>query len=257
MIVLKESQRFFTYRTNIIAGCLGALFMLGARFALWTALFETGNAQEATLIETMTFFVIMDIMSVWVSSRYGDMLGADVKSGDIAGRLIRPYPYHLQLLASFHAEAATATLIRALPMLIVTLIFIGMLPPVSLAAFFFFILSALFGAAIYTLVDLIIGYTVFWVNEFWFIAWFKRALFNLFGGLILPLWFYPDWLRTFSDFLPFQHALFTPISIYLGRIQPENILFAFGMQLFWIAVLFLCERAVWRLAQYKMIVQGG
>ena len=257
MIISKENQRFFAYRGNIFAGCLTGILMLVARYALWAALFATGNAQQATLTETMTFFVINDILLIWLAARYGDMIGADIQSGDIAQRLIRPYPYHLQLVASFHSTAITDTITRAMPMLVIAVIFIGLMPPVSLAAVGFFVVSLIFGGIIYSLIDLIISYTAFWLTKYWYLAWFKRALFALFGGLMLPLWFYPNWLRSICEVLPFQFAIFMPISIYLGRVPMADIGFVLGMQVFWIVILFITERLIWKLAQYKLVVQGG
>ena len=257
MIISKETQRFFTYRGNIFAGCITGLLMLAARYALWTALFATGNAGDATLTETMTFFVINDILMVWVCSRFDDSLGKDIQTGDIAQHFIRPIPYHLRLVASFHTAAITDTVTRALPMFAAALIFIGLLPPVSWVAFGFFIVSLVLGAAIFYLVDLIISYTAFWQTKYWYISWFKISLFMLFGGLLLPLWFYPPWLRAICEVLPFQFAIFVPIGIYLGRVPLYDIGYVLGMQVLWIAVLFICERGFWRLAQHKVVVQGG
>jgi ABC-2 type transport system permease protein len=257
MIIAKEAKRFFTYRANIFAGLMTVLFTLGARYALWAALFATGNAQQSSLLETMTYFVIHDLVQVWSASRYGDAIGADIRSGDIAQRLIKPYPYHLQLAASFHATSVTATLTRTMPMLIAALLWIGLLPPVSAAAFLAFLLTAVLGGVIHSLVDLIIGYTAFWLTDYWHLSWFKRALFMLFGGAILPLWFYPEWLRAVCGYLPFQYVVYQPMAVYLGRVPSGQIIPSFAMQLFWIAVLFLLERAVWKLTQRKLTVQGG
>jgi len=257
MIVTKEAQRFFTYRGNIFAGCLTGLLMLAARYALWAALFATGNAQDATLIETMTFFVVNDILMLWMVTWYGDTIGADIKSGDIALRIIRPFPYQLQLVANAHARSVSQTLTRGAPMLIAAIIFIGLMPPASVAAAVFFIAATVLGGIIYSLVELITSYTAFWLTEYWYLSWFKMALFMLFGGAMLPLWFYPDWLLAICAVLPFQYAIFMPISIYLGRIPVGDGFFVLGMQLFWIVVLFVCERALWHLGQRKLIVQGG
>jgi len=257
MIIVKEAQRFFTYRVNIISGCLTALFMLGARYALWVALFATGNAGQSSLLETMTYFVMVDIVMIWLASSYGNTIGEDIRSGDIAQRLIKPCSYHLLLIASFHATSLTSTVTRALPMFIVALIFIGLLPPVSTVALLCFLLAILLGAVIYSLVDLIISYTAFWLTDFWYLSWFKRALFTLFGGLALPLWFYPEWLRVICGFLPFQYTVFQPLSIYLGRVPPDRIVITLTAQLFWIIVLFLLERTVWRFAKHILTVQGG
>ena len=155
IIVVKEIRRFFTYKWNIVAGCITGLLMLAARYALWVALFSAGNVQGATLKETMTFFVINDMLLVWLASRYGDTLGRDIETGDIAQFLVRPYPYHLQLVATFHATAISDTITRSLPMLVVAIIFVGLALPISLSALLFFIISLLLGAIIYSLIDLI------------------------------------------------------------------------------------------------------
>jgi ABC-2 type transport system permease protein len=257
MIVAKEARRFFTYRGNIFSGCFSGLLILAVRYALWTALFAAGHTQDVSLRETMTYFVITDVLLVWRASYYGATIGADIRSGDIAQRLIRPFPYQLQLVAAFHARAVSETLTRTLPMLAAAVIFIGLSPPSSLAAFIIFILAVIMGAAIFGLVDLTISYTAFWLTDYWYLSWVRRALFTLFGGLMLPLWFYPDWLRTISGFLPFQFAVFIPIEIYLGRIYGGAVISALAMQLFWIAVLFVCERGLWRMLQHKLAVQGG
>ena len=257
MIVLKEAQRFFTYRGNIFAGCLAGILMLAGRYALWSALFATGNAGGATLTETMTFFVINDILMLWLAASYSNNIGADVQSGDIALGLIRPFPYHFRLIANFHSRALTRTISSSLPMLVVAIVFIGLSRPASLMSLGFFIISLILGGVIYALIDFIISYTTFWLVEFWYLSWFKNALFILFGGVMLPLWFYPDWLLAICRILPFQLAIFMPIEIYLGRVPVSDAGYVLAMQVFWVIILFAIERAFWKLAQHKLMVQGG
>jgi len=222
MIIYKEAQRFFTYRANIFAGLLSAVLILAARFALWHSLFATGNTQVATFEDTMTFFVINDILILWMAASYSNFIGPDVASGDIAHRLMKPASYHLQLIALSHAGAFVSTLTRALPMFVFATIFIDLVFP-AFTVFLAFLLVAVLGGIIYSLLDLIISYTVFWLTEHWYVSWFKRAIFALFGGLALPLWFYPEWLRSISELLPFQFAIFVPLEIYLGRIPVSDI----------------------------------
>ena len=255
--ISKGIMQFATYRTNIFSGIVSALFMLGARYALWVALFATGNVGDVTLTETMTYFVVLDILMVWTTSNFGSRIGGDIRSGDIAQALIRPRTYHYQLLSGLHSEAVISTLTSCLPILIAAAVFIGILPPVSAGAFAVFILAALLGGVIYILVDLIISYSAFWLMDYWYISWYKRALFTLFGGTVLPLWFYPRWLQDVSGVLPFQFALFMPLEVYLGRIYGVNILSLLGMQVTWIVLLFALERFVWSRVQNKIVVQGG
>ncbi|WP_339222296.1 ABC-2 family transporter protein [Paenibacillus sp. FSL H8-0332] len=255
--IVKGVRQFTTYRTNVFAGVTSALFMLGVRYALWIALFRTGNGGNSTLIETITYFVVMDILMVWTTSTFSEHIGKDIHSGDISHALTRPCSYHFQLVMALHSKAVVSTFTSSLPILIAATVFIGILPPVSTVTFGLFILAAILGGAIYILIDLIISYSVFWLMGYWYIRLYKGALFMLFGGTVLPLWFYPDWLRMISNVLPFQFSLFIPMEIYLGRIRGEDVVTLLVMQLFWIGLLFAIERFVWYRVQNKIVVQGG
>jgi len=259
MIVIRGIQQFATYRTNIFTGIITALFALGARYALWLALFATGNARDTTLEETMTYFVILGILMVWSAgfSNYSNRIGNDIRSGDIAQGLIRPRSYHFQVIAGMHTGAIIEILTGSIPTLIVAAVFINLLLPASFMAFIAFILSVAFGAVIYILIDLTISYSAFWLIDHWYTSWYRGALFMLFGGTALPLWFYPQWLLTFSNLLPFRLAFFSPMEIYLGRIYGTNMLVILAMQVVWIGLLFAIERFVWSRVQYKIVVQGG
>lgn len=96
-IMAKEIKRAATYRSNIYAGVVSAIFMLGFRYALWRALYLTGNAAGSTLSETMTYFIINDVLTTLFRSRHSDNIGADIRSGNIAGKLVKPYSYQLRL----------------------------------------------------------------------------------------------------------------------------------------------------------------
>ncbi|MCL2356076.1 MAG: ABC-2 family transporter protein [Defluviitaleaceae bacterium] len=263
VLIAKDFRRFATYRTNIFAGITSALFMLAARYALWVTLFATGNAGDVTLAETMTFFVVGDVVMIltggagFTGTSLSEVIGADNMSGDIALKLSRPCSYHFQLVAGKHAGAIIQTLSHSLPIFIVAVIFIGILPPSGAEAFVWFVVAAILGGVILTLIDLILAYSVFWLTDFWYIAWYKRALFMLFGGTFLPLWFYPDSLRAAADVLPFRFAMFVPMEVYLGRLYGREIFVALGSAIFWIVVLFAVERLIWRRVQFKLVVQGG
>ncbi|MCL2225180.1 MAG: ABC-2 family transporter protein [Defluviitaleaceae bacterium] len=256
-IISKSMRQFATYRTNIFAGIVSALFMLGARWALWVALFATGNAGDITLAETMTFFVVGDFVMVWMGTSFGDVIGEDNRSGDIALKITRPCSYHFQLLAERHSVAVIETLTKSVPIFIAAAVLIGILPPIGAGAFGLFVLAVLLGGAVYFLVDLIISYSVFWLTDYWYVRWYQRAILQLFGGTVLPLWFYPDWLRAIADVLPFRFVMFAPMEIYLGRLSGADVYATFVAALFWIFVLFCAERLIWRRVQYKLVVQGG
>lgn len=128
-IAKKEFQRASTYKGNILSGVLSSVMFLAAQYALWRALYETGNAYGSTFQETMTFYIINNIILTWITISFSDPIGADIRSGDIAQRLIKPVPYRLQLLAVSHGRAFFETLTRTLPMFLLSILFIKLQPP--------------------------------------------------------------------------------------------------------------------------------
>ena len=79
----------------------------------------------------------------------------------------------------------------------------------------------------------------------------------LFGGALIPLWFFPAELRAIADWLPFQSMLFAPIAIYLGQLTGGDTVRAIALQLLWVLALYIAVRAVWRHAMRRVVLQGG
>ena len=78
-----------------------------------------------------------------------------------------------------------------------------------------------------------------------------------FGGLLLPIAFFPDWLRAIAEALPFQSMMYVPTAIFLGKVTGGAILLGLGQQLGWFLVIYLIGRALLRVATRRLVVQGG
>ena len=82
-----------------------------------------------------------------------------------------------------------------------------------------FLLSILFGIFISYHILYLFAMSAFWVTKPWYIQTLVIALTRLFGGGVIPIWLYPDWLKAVSDVLPFRFITYEPIQIFLGNIQ--------------------------------------
>lgn len=74
---------------------------------------------------------------------------------------------------------------------------------------------------------------------------------------MIPLWFMPEGVKRVLEFLPFSSIYFTPVQIYLGQLTYGEIAFKCGIQIVWIALIYLLGDLLWRRGQRKLIVQGG
>lgn len=85
----------------------------------------------------------------------------------------------------------------------------------------------------------------------------KRVVVDLFSGVIVPISFFPGWLITLNEWLPFQAITFLPSSVFTGRIEDAQILSVIGIQIVWFAVLIVPILLMWRAARHRLFVQGG
>jgi len=76
-------------------------------------------------------------------------------------------------------------------------------------------------------------------------------------GALIPLVFFPDWLRAMAAVLPFQGMVSTPALVYLGMMDGPTTALMLGVQAFWAIGLILLGRLVWRSAQRVVTINGG
>ena len=138
-----------------------------------------------------------------------------------------------------------------------TLLFGAFTPPASPLHGLFFMITLILGIILQYFFAYLVGLLAFWLKTTSFVTWLMGAFIKLFGGSVIPLWFYPDLLRRIALCLPFRYFSFEPVSIYLGQTDPQAFLPTVCMQVFWIFVIYLLGRLLWSRAEKLVIVQGG
>jgi ABC-2 type transport system permease protein len=68
---------------------------------------------------------------------------------------------------------------------------------------------------------------------------------------------FPPVLQTVMAYLPFQHIAYTPLRIYLGKLEGAAALEALGIQALWAVVLALFGSWFWQVMARKITIHGG
>lgn len=66
------------------------------------------------------------------------------------------------------------------------------------------------------------------------------------SGQMVPVGIFPDWLQTLSRYMPFQYTVALPTEVFMGRVPEALAWQAIGMQVSWIAFLYLLSKLFWR-----------
>ena len=131
------------------------------------------------------------------------------------------------------------------------------IPPPTLAAGALFAVSAmgmvLLSAAIVLLINIAMTATLTdrGVNTL------AAPIVNLFSGMVVPLAFFPDWLRPWLRAQPVAGLVDIPFSIYFGGLSGLSALGAIALQFGWSLALIVLGRAWLGRAMRRLQVQGG
>lgn len=251
------SQVAYTYRFNLLLQLVGLLLQIFLLRVVWTAIYANNASVEGVDLESLLTYLTIANLQLWVVfPEGGEILQHRVREGKIALDLARP----VSLVGQLISQGVGFTL-GLLPLLLaVTPIafFVGVLrAPSTLEAGAAYILSLLLAYAVIVSIGLLLGMVSFWTMEttgMWAIYRFANLFFS--GGLV-PLWLFPEPLRTIAGLLPFQTQANIPVSIYVGRLTGVDTLRALLVQCVWIVLLAILVRFVWSRAMRRVVIQGG
>ncbi len=180
---------------------------------------------------------------------------SEVRSGDVACRLVRPVAYVGGQIAEAIGETALRLAVMAPAGALFAYLLGGGLPadsrglwltvPLGVTAVLMAILSM---AAI--------GLSAFWVVDtspfFW--IW-QKATFVL-GGLLFPLELYPEWLQKIAHVTPFPLMCWAPGRMALG-FAPDVALASALSGVIWLAILCGLIALLSSRARLRLTVNGG
>jgi ABC-type uncharacterized transport system permease subunit len=250
-------QMALTYRVELVFRVLGILLKIYLLKVIWTAVYAGRGVVDGIELTELIAFITLAQFQVWVMfPLIADYIQERVHEGTIALDLARPVPFLGQLLAL--QLGGTASYLPFV-LLAVPLAFVlgGFVPPASWSAGLLYLLSLGLGYLVSVLLSMLLGLISFWTVQTWGAIEIYSYTNQFFTGALVPLWFFPPWLRQVANLLPFQAQTFIPLSIYVGQVPAHDIPPVLGIQVGWVVVLFALAWFVWQRAMRRVIIQGG
>ena len=180
-----------------------------------------------------------------------------VLSGDIAIDLLRPVDFQLMHLSNALGESLFRLVLFAVPAGLVICLVYPVMPPVDSLALVGFAVATWLAFLINGQINFMIGLIAFKTRSVMGIMRVKHIAMQLLTGLIVPISFFPETLRTLLYLTPFPYIANVPLEVYLGKISSTQFYSAIGIQLMWIISLFFLGRLLWRNSLRALVIQGG
>lgn len=249
------------YRLRYFTGVLTYLLFVGVNFFIWQAVYA-GKAAGA-LINGFTLAEMLTYVSVgWIArSLYFSTIDYEidemVRTGQVSTFLLRPVHFHTIMFCQAAGESLFRLFFFTLPISVVILAIFPVMLPAGGLDFVCFVVSSVFSFLVLTEINFIVGLLAFFFKSIEGVIRAKYFLVQLLSGLLLPLAFFPEWIRWLLDLLPFKIIAYVPLQFYLGKIPHSDIFAVFANQMIWFALLLVLGQWVWQKAVSKVTLQGG
>ncbi len=257
----KSFQRMMAYRVATMAGIATNFFFGLLRAYLFIAVFEASGRAEIggySLRDAITYTALTQALGtpIAILNWWWEVMRT-IRSGEIVSDLTKPFHYFSFWLARDLGRAAFQLIFRGLPILFVFPLFFALTWPNSLTQWTLFLMSVGFAVFISFCWRFLVNLSAFWFLDAVGIGRFAWLIMAFLSGFLVPVAFFPDWLKFAVSFTPLPAMVNTPIEIYVGIVQGTALWAALGSQLAWAVVMALLCEWVYRRGVQKLIIQGG
>jgi ABC-2 type transport system permease protein len=244
------------YRGELVIWILSTNMPL-VMLALWSEVAREAPVGRFGPKEFVAYFLATLIVRLMTGSWVVWEMNSEIRQGELAMRLLRP----MHAFFFYAAENLAAVPIRgliALPIAIGALAWAGRGQITGDPVQWVVALAGVFGAwaLIFSAMLAVGSLGLFWesslaVYDLWL------GLFFIFSGYLMPLAFFPGWLRTLSWWLPFRYTLAFPVETMLRLESRAESLRSLLVQWTYIAGFLATALLLWRRGLARYAVFGG
>ena len=248
------------YRAKALSGMITQFFWGLMYIYLYTA-FMGGNVIEGFSIPQMASFIWLG--EAFFVLRFIDLpkkCAKEIESGDVCYKFVRPLDLYNQWYFEHLGYKISATLLRFLPIIIVSSLLpnnMGLSLPAGWIAFFLFVVALIIGTLLTSAISMIVVYLTFKTMSAKGTQIMVNTVTNILGGFAIPIPLMPKVLQNVLNFLPFRYIADLPFRIYIGSIPIKEALFFICIALSWLIILVIVGKLLLKSALKKTIIQGG
>lgn len=256
-------QRSVAYRMNFLiyrmADICGAL----VSYYLWQAIYRSSTETKLGnfTVQEMSLYVFLSAYaSVFISTYVSSNIGEEIKEGSIAVRLLKPISFIGTYLFDEIGSKLIQVSVSALPILGGLCIFQIINPntlPFNIMNLILFLVSSVLSYLLNFFFNVCFGYTAFVLQSLWGANLLKSSIISFMSEVLIPLSFFPTAIRNLFTILPFSSLIYTPVMIYLGKYNTEQLIKALLIQIVWIIFFYILSKIIWKFVINRLVVQGG
>lgn len=244
-IYLKLAQLMISdtliYRADIISRYISwaTRFLISAY--LWIALTESKGGEIAgySLQESLSYFLLMQIVTGFVFSGAGFAISSDIQSGELSNKLVLPVSYPLAIMFLELGKTVFFFLSHLIIYIGIALFFSQYFDLNFEPLFVIWGILSMFMAFLLNFCFLaMIGMLAFWISTSQRLIYTFFAIITLASGILVPLEFFPQAIQDFLFWTPFPYLFYFPVHIIQSDFMSPELLKGFSIQIGYGLILF-------------------
>lgn len=183
-----------------------------------------------------------------------------IKNGNLAYELIRPQNIFFKFYIKMIAKKVVASLMRAIPVLIIAFILpepLNMSLPNSVSNFILFLISLIISCLLISSLTVLVHILTMYTIDSKGILSIYSVILEVFSGSTIPIPFFPKWLKNIAYILPFRFISDLPFRVYSGSININQGINNILEAIIWTIITILIGNLITKNALKKAVIQGG
>jgi ABC-2 type transport system permease protein len=224
---------------------------------LWTAILSTTDLGNVTANDLLAYYLLAFLIERLTSNRrVTDNLEEEIVTGKMAIYFVRPIPIYANNLAEYLNQLTINGIIMAPIALLLLEIFtpsVLLINPLNLLVF---VLMVCLAGLCQFLIYFSIGILAFWLERVWGIRMGFNWITSFLSGRLIPLYLFPPFLNTLSQYLPFRFFTYELIMVLLNPVSVNDAITNILFLCLWLLILLLVAWVLLKKGSQKFVGYG-
>lgn len=246
------------YFWNFLSKNIFFIFIMLIYLMLWKAIYAQKGTDtiNGLSLNAMIWYLIFTELITLSRPDIHNQVNEDVKTGNIAYLLNKPYNYVAYCFSLYLGEIGMKLLTNSIIGVTIGLVYVGVLKSFSIGNLPLIILTLLTGCTINFFIYLSLALTSFWFEDNTAFFWIYSKLIFTLGGMLVPIDLFPGWLQNVSRYMPFAYVTYIPAKLAVS-FSLHDFIMQFPIQILYLAVFVFASIALYRKGARNLNVNGG
>ncbi len=257
-IYKSEVMSNMQYVLNIIISMITYIVLIFILFNLWNYIYQDENQiiNGYTKNQMIWYVIITEIIwSATAGRKLCQKICDDVRGGNIAYAMNKPYSYISYILFSHLGETTIKSIVGTIIGMFLGILFLGEFPNISVQGVIIVIISSILAVIINTLLITSIGLFSFFIEDAHPIYWLYSKIILILGTMF-PIEFFYGILGRVISFSPIYVTCYGPAKLFVD-FSYKNAICILMAQIIYLFIAWAICYALYRKGVKKLNVNGG